>query len=221
VFALALVLSVFALAAGLGLVVAGRDRPRVRLAIDGFVLGVVPTLVLAHVLPHLWVELGAAAPGLMATGYVTLWLLERVVERQSLRARVVLPVLLFHSLLDGASLAVAERLPPRPSAILLAALVVHRLPEAMLLGGLLAPRYGLRTAAAGTAVLAIATLAGAVGGHELLRHADRRLLELAVAMSMGALLRVVLHGHAPARLRSASSALSALLGAGLALGIPG
>jgi len=218
---MALVLSVLALAAGLGLVVAGRDRPVLRIAIDGFILGVVPTLIAVHIVPHLWNELGVVALGLVAMGYGTFWLIERAAEQQTIHARVVVSVLALHSLLDGASLAVAQRLESgRASAVLIAALVSHRLPEGIVIGGLLIPRHGLKAAAIGAAILATMTLAGAAGGRELLQRVDGCSLNLAVGVGMGALLRAVLHGHGSSRLRAIPGLLSALFGAAMALAAP-
>jgi hypothetical protein len=220
-FAFALVLSVLALAAGLGLVIAGRDRPRLRLAIDGFILGVVPTLLAIRVLPHLWDQVGAMAFAFVAIGYGMFWFMERAAEQQNLQAHVVVTVLALHSLLDGASLAVAQRLQMgRASGVLMAALVIHRLPEGLVVGALLIPRHGLKVATTGAAILAVTMLAGAAGGHALLQHADGWSLNLAVAGGMGALLRAVLHGHASSRLRTTPGILSALVGAALALAVP-
>jgi hypothetical protein len=221
VLASALLLSVLALAAGLGLAALGRDRAGLRLAVDGFILGVVPTLIAVRVVPHLWGRLGMWAVGLVVIGYGSFWLMERAAHKQRLRAHVVVAVLALHSLLDGASLAVAQRLElGRASAILMAALVIHRLPEGLVVGGLLIPSHGLKVAAGGAAILALMTLAGAAGGSELLGHVDGRSLAFAVAGGMGALLRAVLHGPAPTRLRATPGALSALLGAALAVVAP-
>jgi hypothetical protein len=220
-FASAVVLSVFALAAGVWLIVVGRDRPTLCLAIDGFILGVVPTLLAARVLPELWGRLGSVAVAFVAMGYGIFWLVEHAAEHQRLRARVVVTVLALHSLVDGASLAVAERLElGRPSAILMAALVVHRLPEGLVIGALLIPRYGIKIAAACATLLAAMTIAGAAGGAEFLQQANGWSLSAAVAGGMGALLRAVLHRHTSSPLRSAPGVLSALLGASLALALP-
>jgi len=219
--ALPLVLSVLALAAGLGLVVVGRDRPVLRIAIDGFIVGAVPTLIAVHIVPHLCNQLGAVALGLVAMGYGMFWLIERAAEQQRIHARVVVSILALHSLLDGASLAVAQRLQSgRASAILVAALILHRLPEGLLIGALLLPRHGVKVAATGAAILATMTLAGAAGGRELLQRVDGWSLNLAIAGGMGALLRAVLHGHGSSRVRATTGFLSALLGAAMALAVP-
>lgn len=220
-FASAVVLSVLALAAGFGLVVVGRERPTLCLGIDGFILGVVPTLLAARMLPQLWGRLGSAAVAFVAMGYGIFWLMEQAAEHQRLRARVVVAVLALHSLVDGASLAVAERLElGGSSAVLMAALVIHRLPEGLVVGALLIPRHGIRIAAACATLLAVMTIAGAAGGAEFLQQADGRSLSLAIAGGMGALLRAILHRHTSSPLRSAPGVLSALLGASLALAVP-
>jgi hypothetical protein len=220
-FALALVLSALTLATGLALVVAGQDRPRLRLAVDGFVLGVLPTLLVVHVLPHLCDQLGVMALTGVAMGYGAFWLAERVAERQALGARVVVTVLALHSLLDGASLGMARGLGVgRASGVFMAALVVHRLPEGLVLGALLVPRYGPKVATGAAAMLAVLTLAGAAAGSELLHHADQWSLNLAVALGMGALMRAALHGHASPRMRAMPGVLGAVVGAALALSVP-
>jgi zinc transporter ZupT len=171
--------------------------------------------------PHLWHRLGALAPCMVATGYGLFWLIERALEGRGLRARVIVSVLALHSLLDGASLAVAQHLAlGGASAIFIAALVIHRVPEGLVIGALLLPRHGLKVAAAGAGVLAVMTLAGAAGGRELLQRADGWSLSLAVAIGMGALLRAILHRHGPSRLRAIPGLLSALIGAVLAVTVP-
>jgi zinc transporter ZupT len=211
---------VLALAGGVALVALGQDRPRLRVGIDGFILGVIPTLLLVRVLPHLWAQLGMRALAFGTAGYGTFWLLERVAERQRLRARIVVTVLALHSLLDGGSLAVAPLQGEGVSLVLMGALVVHRLPEGVMVGALLMPRHGLRVAAFAAAVLAAATLTGAAAGTAIMRRVDGAPLDLFVAAGMGALLRAVLHGHPSLRLRTTPAFLSALLGAVVALAVP-
>lgn len=220
--AFTLLLSVAALAAGFLLFASRRDVGPLGFAVDGFALGAVPTLLAVDIVPHLWVRFGAFAPCLIAVGYVLVGLSERALESKGLRARVVLGVLALHSLIDGASLAFARKLPSgRAGAVLAAAVVVHRLPEGFVVGALFAPRQGLRVAAAGAGVLALATVAGGLGGRELLDGADASVAQFAVALAMGALLRAVLHGHeARSRPRLAARAIGAVLGAALALSLP-
>jgi hypothetical protein len=91
---------------------------------------------------------------------------------------------------------------------------------ALVVGALLAPRHGIKVATAGATLLAVMTIAGAVGGVELLQQASGWWLSLAVAGGMGALLRAVLHRHTSSPLRAGPGALSALLGAALALAVP-
>ena len=219
VFQLALLLSVLALAAGFGLAAVGRDRPRLRLVVEGFMLGVVPTLIFGRIVPRLWNRVDVLGLSLMATGYATVWLLERSAERTKIQSPVIVAALGVHSLIDGASLAVAERLQlGKASALLVGALVMHRVPEGLVAGALLIPRRGLKFAAAGTGVLAAMMLAGAMASREVFQHVDGPSLAALVAFGMGALLCAVLHGHA--RLRERPALVSALLGAALALAVP-
>ena len=78
VFALAVVLSILVLAAGTTLVAAGRasEARLVNLAVRAFTLVVAPTAVLIGIVPHLYEELGALGPALVAAGFALLWLAE-------------------------------------------------------------------------------------------------------------------------------------------------
>lgn len=217
---LTLLLSSLALLAGVAIVWAGQDRPVVRLIVEGFTLGVVPTLVAARIVPHVWVHLGLLTPGLIAAGYGVFWVAERAAERWLL-TRVVVAWLSLHSLIDGVSLAVAQGVSMGgATTALLGALVLHRLPEGLLVGRLVIPRHGLAPAAISAAVLVVMTIAGAAVGRELQLHLDGLSFGAIVAATMGALLGAVFHEGAAMRLRARPSWLSAMVGVGLALAVP-
>ncbi len=220
--ATALLLSVVALAAGFAVSASRRDVGPMRLALDGLALGAVPTALVLDVVPHLWGRLGALAPCSIAAGYVLFWLSEHAAERKGLGEPIVLAMLALHSSVDGASLAVAQRLGAgRAGAVLAAAVVVHRLPEGLVVGGLLVPRHGVRVAAVGAGVLALATVAGGLGGRSLLERADSSVVQVASGLAMGALLNAVLHGHgASGRSRFAARTVGAVVAAALALSFP-
>ena len=220
--ATALLLSVVALAAGFALATSRRDAGPMRLAVDGLALGAVPAALLLDVVPHLWGRLGILAPCSIGAGAFLFWLSEHAAERDGFGERIVLAVLALHSAVDGASLAVAQRLSPgRAGAVLAAAVIVHRLPEGLVVGGLLVPRHGVRAAATGAAFLGVATVAGGLAGRSLLERADTSLVQAASGLAIGALLTAVLHGHGACR-RSPPTArvVGMVLGAALALSLP-
>jgi zinc transporter ZupT len=220
--ATALLFSVVSLAAGFALSASRHDAGPMRLALDGLALGAVPTALALEVVPHLWGRLGVLAPCSIAAGYILYWFSERAAEGEGLAEPIVLAMLALHSSIDGASLAVAQRLSSgRAGAVLAAAVVVHRLPEGVVVGGLLVPRHGLRVAAAGAGILALATVAGGLTGRSLLERADTSLVQVASGLAMGALLKAVSHGHrACDRSRLVTRAVGAGLGVALALSFP-
>jgi uncharacterized protein len=192
---LAVAFSVLALAVGPVLV--GRSRGEGAVHGIAHVLAhlVAPAVVVAGVVPHLYAEIGALGPGLVALGYAASWLAERNGERPvSFATVVILPALVVHSLVDGASLALASRsavgLAP---CLLVLALAAHRLPEGVFLGRALLPHVGAAGTAACVCVLAAATVVGAaVGGRALDRLGDGGSHAI-VAAGVGAILRSLVH----------------------------
>jgi hypothetical protein len=217
-FAIALFFSCISLAIGVLVVALGRGRAIVLRAVEGFVVGIVPTLIAVHVAATMLHELGVGFFFALAFGYGMLWAIESIFERQDLRARVVVSVLALHSLLDGSSLAIAEHFPSaRASLMLVVAIVLHRLPEGMVVASMVIPRYGVRAAAAGASLLGMTMILGAWGGRALLRYTDARALSVVVVVGMGALLRAIFHGDGIASLRSRPALTSAALGVVVAL----
>jgi hypothetical protein len=198
-FVLAIALSVLALALGPVLAGFARGGHLVDRAVHVFTLVVAPAIVVAGILPHLYKEIGALGPALVALGYVAFWLSERHSERAAhIATSIVMPALTVHSLVDGASLAVALRsaVGLAPSLLTLA-LVVHRLPEGLFVGRALLPRIGILRTAGCVCLLAMATVTGAAAGGQALGHLNDDVLHAIVAAGVGAILRSLLRRSPP------------------------
>lgn len=217
-FALALALSVVGLALGPLLVALGRGQRSIGPLVDGAALALVPGLVGLRLAPHLVEELGAPALALMALGFVGLWLAERRgANADRVGGAVVFPTMLLHSLSDGAGLALAFASGSDGGALLAVAIVLHRLPEGLVLAAHLVPRLGWRATLARIAALAVATFVGGMGGASLLERVPEWLLESFVALGLGALLRLSL--HAPHGVDTRSARARALAAAGFLAGL--
>jgi hypothetical protein len=228
VFALALVLSVVGLGLGPALVAAGRGRALVTAAVEGLTLGVVPLLVIVRLIPHVTEELGPIALGIVAAGYGGLWLIDRRQHELGDRVgiAVLIPTLAAHALADGAGLGIAfaaSREQGAAGMLIGLAIVVHRMPEGLLIATRFVPVVGWTRTLLWLALLAGATLFGALAGDALLEHVPDALFDGVVAVGLGAMLRMVVHAHGPhthTRGARAASGLAFLLGAAVALALP-
>ncbi len=226
---LVLALSVAGLAVGPLLYAGGRGRAPAMTALDGLTLGLVPPLVVLRLVPHLYDEIGNLAPLLLAAGYGFVWLVERRghgARGARLASAVVVSALVAHALGDGAALAVALRSTERAGdggAVFALALLLHRLPEGLVLTRVLVPTLGWAATLGRLALMAGATLAGAIAGQAALEALPEGPVEGLVAFGLGALLRWVTHAHGPAPAGRASRAASGVAFAGglaLALALP-
>jgi hypothetical protein len=229
VLGLVLALSVAGLAVGPLLYASGRVSAPAASALDGLVLGLVPPLVLVRLAPHAYDELGAAAPCLLAAGYAFVWLVERRghgARGARFAATVIVSALAAHAFADGAALAVASRAAGRAGAsggALAAALLLHRLPEGLVLTRAIVPALGWPAALVRLGLMAAATAAGALAGRTALDVLPEGPFDALMALSFGALLRWVVHTHEPpprgAAARAAGGSAFAL-GVALALALP-
>lgn len=219
-FGVALVLSLIGLALGPTLFALGRRQPIAFAALEGLTLGLVPALLLFRLLPHLYEDVGPMALVLAAIGFLGFWLVERQSHEAGARVQnaVMVPAMAVHSLLDGGSLAVAFAIggDAATPAMLGGALVLHRLPEGLLLARALTPELGFRRMLHRVALLGAATLAGALGGRALIDAAPHTLLDGFVALGLGVMLRLSVHRHEPLPVTRLSRALG---GAGFLLGL--
>jgi uncharacterized protein len=197
-FALAVALSVLGLALGPLLVAFGQRRTAAGGAMAWLTLGAVLVLVVTRFLPDLWVELGLATPVLIVAGYAGFgWLEARGGHDVRDGSALVLPAFAVHSAFDGSLLAAAfgTHASGDTSAALGLALVAHRLPEGLFFGATFVPRVGVAGALKRVAVLALATVAGAIGGREVLDRVPDVLSHGLVALAVGVMLRLVVHRH--------------------------
>ncbi len=162
-------------------------------AIDALALGLVPTVLLIRILPHLWSSIGALAAIAGAIGYVAMWLADRRGHHGSdrLAPAVVYPALVIHSFTDGALLG-ALAMSTTLSALngpMCAALVVHRMPEGLFLATT-APDATRRRTLWRVGGLMLATVLGALVGDWLLRLLPDWLFDTVAAIGFGAILRL-------------------------------
>ncbi len=223
-----LLLSLMGFAVGPLLVAWGRGRRAPSSFIDGFTLGVVPALLLLHLVPHVVDEVGAPGLALVLLGYGLLWIADRRAHHDDdrLGAAVVLPALVVHALGDGAGLAMATAAGEHHESVsagLGVALVLHRLPEGLFLATALVPAMGWRRAIPRLALVASATVVGALLGSALLTRIPDTVFDAVAAFGIGAMLRLATHRHGRVSPTAGTKALSAaafLGGVGLATWIP-
>jgi len=227
---LLLILSVLGLCVGASLALLGRSRAQAASALDAAVLGMVPTLVLARLLPHTFESLGVTCIALAALGCL---LADRSVHRHDHHAQrtlsntLVLPALWLHTLADGAALAVSVsgRI-GSSSALVAAAVILHRIPEGLFVASRL-QTPDTRSVFLAILPLALSSVLGAYLGDELLNILPDVALDAFLALGAGAMLRLALHTHpsqsgAPhSRSGRALEGLSFVCGVAAVLAIPG
>lgn len=198
-FELALSLSIAGLLLGPLLTAWARNHRAALTMLDTAMLCVVLPLLLLRLVPHLIDETGPLAIAAVAVGFTAFLVVEARMHARAARlgAAILLPVLAIHSFLDGTTLAVAfERgVATTTGWTLGAALVLHRIPEGLVLASALIPALGLRGTVLRLLPLAALTLVGALVGRELLAHAPDRALHLVVAVGIGLMLGMILHRH--------------------------
>lgn len=213
-------LSVLGLALGPLLLAWGRGRALPSAAIEGFMLGLVPAVVLLRLFPHVHEEAGPLSFALLAAGYVALWAVERRRHRALGRVgeAVAIPALIVHAGTDGAMLGVVlgGNASAQGGVLLAAALVIHRLPEGLFVARAIVPESGWPRAIGWIVVMSLATIAGAILGERALSIAPEAVVHGIVAVGLGAILRLATHTHE----RTPTTRASVLLFAGaMALGL--
>lgn len=230
----ALALSVIGLLLGAALVTLGRRQALASAALDGFCLGFVPAVLALQMLPHAMGSLGARAIGLAALAYAALWWVDRRTHASNHAAShpfhpeagagagLLVPMLAVHGMSDGAALAVA--LSSRGVGVsLAAALILHRMPEGLFIASSMLPRSGARKTTLALLALALSTIIGAALGQALLDAIPEELFDGALALGVGAMLRLAMHSHAPPPPNAVArgfAGVAFLGGVALALAIP-
>lgn len=209
----------------------GRGRATTAALVEGLTLGLVPTMVLLRLLPHVAREIGPLAVGLAALAFLGLRAFDRAHHREAARVgrAFIYSALALHSFTDGVSLAAAVATGSRagsPDAnglTLTLAFVIHRLPEGLFIATTLLPSYGWRRTLLRIAGLFAATVAGGLGGGALLPYLSERWFDGVVALGLGAMLQLVLHSHAERPTTTTTRALASLAlvcGAVIGLSVP-
>jgi uncharacterized membrane protein YraQ (UPF0718 family) len=230
----ALALSVLGLLLGAALVTLGRRQALASAALDGFSLGFVPAVLALRMLPHAMGSLGARAFALAALAYAALWWVDRRAHARDHAAShpfhpaagagagLLVPMLAVHGMSDGAALAVA--LSSRGVGLsLAAALILHRMPEGLFIASSMMPNAGGRKTALALVALAFSTVLGAALGQALLDAIPDEFFDGALALGVGAMLRLAMHSHAPRPPTAQARALSGLTflgGVALVLALP-
>jgi uncharacterized membrane protein YraQ (UPF0718 family) len=230
----ALALSVLGLLLGAALVTLGRRQALASAALDGFSLGFVPAVLALRMLPHAMGSLGVRALALAALAYLALWWVDRRAHDRDHAAAhpfhpaagagagLLVPMLAVHGMSDGAALAVA--LSSRGvGASLAAALILHRMPEGLFIASSMLPSAGGRKTAVALGALALSTVVGAALGQALLDAIPDALFDGALALGVGAMLRLAMHSHAarpPTAHARALAGLTFLGGVALVLALP-
>jgi hypothetical protein len=197
VFAAAMILSVLGFLGGAALVVTGERWPlgsdRARHAVRPWMYAALAIVVALGVTPHFYEELGIAGPSLVGLGFAAHWLAERRVRAPARFAGALLvPVLATHAAFDGAAIALLARAGGGVAPALLSfPVALHRVPEGILLAGVLLPRAGARLTIAVACAIGAVTLGGAFVGGAVLDTLGRPLLQSIVAGGVGFLLGVL------------------------------
>jgi uncharacterized membrane protein YraQ (UPF0718 family) len=226
--AVALALSSLGLLGGPLILSLGRGRAVTAALTEGLTLGLVPTMVVLRLLPHVAEQLGPWAVALTCSAFLVLRWFDRAHHRAAARVgrSFIYAALVLHSFTDGVGLAAAVAASAQPHAMdltLTLAFVVHRLPEGLFIATTLLPTYGPRRTLMRIFGLAGATLAGGTLGGALLTRLPERLFDAVVALGLGAMLQLVVHSHADRATRPSTRALSSLalfVGVAIAVVVP-
>ena len=207
-----LLLSLVALALAPLLLALARSSPRSLQLLDGFVFVAIGGLVVLHLLPEAfarggWWVLLAGALGMLAPTFVEARLVNSA-RRAHMAALVLACIgLCLHGLLDGwvlAEAAAGQQVAPSIAY----AVVLHRLPEGLMVFSLVRPAFGGRIALISLMSLAAATLAGYFLGSALSGTMSSEPMGLFLGLVGGALLHVVLHRPHPVVAAPPSSRLA-------------
>jgi uncharacterized protein len=171
--------------------------------LEGFVIVSVGGIVLLQIIPSVIAQAGLIAVVAGALGMTIPWFIERLDRRRAVVggprsmwiSSLGMLALALHGMLDGAALAAAEIEPAHGLALALAVLV-HRLPEALAIWWIAAPRLGKTTAGVISVALVLATLLGygvVVEHHDIIGSGWWVLLQAAL---VGSLLHILAHRSA-------------------------
>ncbi|MCC7264621.1 MAG: permease [Candidatus Latescibacteria bacterium] len=172
-------------------------------ALDGFVFVAITGLVLLHVLPESvalggWAAVLACLVGLMAPTLLEHRLHGRARQVHAVALLLGLAALGLHAFMDGLVLGGGHQNGDgHVHRMLPMAVILHRLPEGLMIWFLVRPLYGLPKALATLAMVAVSTLTGfwlSAAVAAAIEHQGRGLFQALVG---GSLLHVVMHRSYP------------------------
>jgi len=191
---IALACSIAALVLGPALLAMGRGGRALAAAIDAFVVVVVVGVVFLHYVPHALHEAGPSVLLAMLLGLAIPYWAERAHRGTGGWVKAfALFAFALHAVLDGAALY-GSALQGGQWAFVLA-LVVHRVAEGLAIQHM-AQQSGPRGVTAAILLVLIATLLGYTLGERVASWGQSWPFVFVQALTSGALLHVVLHGHA-------------------------
>jgi uncharacterized membrane protein YraQ (UPF0718 family) len=193
-------LSLLALVVGPLVTYVARSSRTLLDVLDGFVVVAIVGIVVIHVMPHAFAEIGAWSIVPLVIGLVLPKWLERA-RGEALTgpafAAFVVCGLAVHALLDGTALNTHEghaHAHAHPHGEVLATAVsLHRVPEGLAVWWLLAPRRGARWAAAALVFIGLCSVAGFLLSEALVDRLPERAMVALEAVIAGSLLHVVAH----------------------------
>jgi uncharacterized membrane protein YraQ (UPF0718 family) len=186
--------------------------------LDGFVFVAIGGLVLVHVLPESYENAGWGALVVALLGVLGPIFIENRLHKAARKVHTFALILAVigvaaHALADGIILAESN------DSGLPLAVVLHRLPEGLMVWWLLRPTYGSLVAGSVLAGIGVATVAGYLGASALAAQVDPIWLGYLQALVAGSLLHVMVHRWHPVsedvNQWSFASGLGALAGMGV------
>lgn len=198
-----LALSLLTLAAGpLLYKTAQAARNPLLAALDGFVFVAIGGLILLHVLPESVALGGWAAALACLVGLVAPTLLEHRLHGRARQVHAValllgLAALGMHAFMDGLVLGGDHEGESHAHHMLPMAVILHRLPEGLMVWFLVRPLYGLPKALATLGLIAVSTVAGFSLSEVVASSIEHQGRGLFQALVGGSLLHVVMHRSYP------------------------
>lgn len=195
--------------------------------IDGFTLVIILELVLVHILPHTFYDVGPLAILFIFIGLFLPTTFERIYKKFADQAHNVAMVLamiglVIHTLTDGIALInpiAMQHGVSQSQNLLPLAIIMHRLPEGLAIWWLIRPEYGNKKVLLMLLVMSLATLAGFFAGQSFIPQMEHRFFGLFEALVAGSLLHVLLHRHDKYILEEKQGAWKYAPGLGALLGI--
>ncbi|MBI5537306.1 MAG: permease [Deltaproteobacteria bacterium] len=201
--------------------------------IDGFVLVTISGIVLLHIIPHSvesqgWIAVLVALAGLLGPGMTERVMGKLAKPAHALAVLLAVVAVALHTFMDGAALGGSVITQGQHQSETFAlAVILHRLPEGLMIWWLVSPAFGPWVAAGLLALVGASTTAGFFGGQAVLMGAATRWIALFQALVAGSLLHVVTHRPHPAghdhgsEKRGPWSGIGALIGLLVLMGIFG